>query len=106
MADSQAQAYAAALFQKAQGGIGTLAQIDSQINDLLSQRRAVQNDLTGVQQQINQEFSRLMRESDELPAKILAEISGNPRANSEEEAPEAKRRSNFAEADAETETVA
>jgi hypothetical protein len=106
MPDTQAQAYAAALFQKAQGGIATLAQIDSQINDLLSQRRAVQNDLTGVQQQINQEFARLMRESDELPAKILADISGNSRHAEEEEekAPEAKRRGNFAEADAETET--
>jgi hypothetical protein len=103
MADSQAQAYAAALFQKAQGGIGTLAQIDSQINDLLSQRRAVQHDLTGVQQQINEEFARLMRESDELPAKILAEISGSSRSNGDrEEAPEAARRKSFAEADAET----
>src|ERR1700733_11545139 len=100
MADTQAQAYAAALFQKAQGGIATLSGIDSQINDLLSQRRAVQNDLTGVQQQINQEFAPLMREPDELPAKILAEISGSGRQNGDtEEAPEAKRRASFADAE-------
>jgi len=106
MADTQAQAYAAALFQKAQGGIGMLASIDSQINELLSQRRNVQHDLSGVQSQINEEFSRLMRESDELPAKILAEISGQGRSNGDanEKAPEAARRTSFAEA--ETESVA
>jgi hypothetical protein len=101
MADSQAQTHAANLFQKAQGGISMLAQIDSQIADLLSQRRAVQNDLTSVQNLINNEFSRLMRESDELPAKILAEISGTTRQDEDEEkAPEAApRRSTFADAE-------
>jgi hypothetical protein len=102
MPESHAQAYAAALFEKAQGGIRALAQIDSQIGDLLAQRRAVQHDLTGVQTQINDEFSRLMRESDELPAKVLAEISGgNSRAQEppspETTSPEATRRATFAD---------
>ncbi|HVT90258.1 MAG TPA: hypothetical protein VHD56_15510 [Tepidisphaeraceae bacterium] len=95
MFESRAQAYAATLFEKAQGGIGTLAQIDSQINELLSQRRAVQNDLTAVQAQINEEFNRLMRESDELPARVLSEISGN--SGRHVDAPETARRSTFAD---------
>jgi hypothetical protein len=98
MADSRAQAYAAGLFEKAQAAIGTLASIDSQINQLLTQRRDVQNGLTAVQSKINEEFGRLMRESDELPAKILSEISGSAARDSEPSAPEAAKRPNLAEA--------
>jgi hypothetical protein len=81
MATTQAQSYAAGLFEKAQGGIAMLASIDAQIGELLSQRRDVQADLSQVQSLINDEFGRLMRESDELPVKVLAEISGNARGD-------------------------
>jgi hypothetical protein len=76
MADNQIPTPAASLFQKAHGKIVTLQRLDIQIGSLLSQRRRVQEELTAVQDEINGEFERLRHESDELPAKILAEISG------------------------------
>ena len=95
MATLSAQSQAASLFEKAQSGINMLASIDSQIGDLLSQRKEVQADLTQVQSAINNEFGRLMRESDELPAKVLAEISGTsrPSTSNGDEHPEAATRS-------------
>lgn len=87
---TQTQSYAAALFEKAQDGIQMLARIDAQIGSLLNDRKTVQEDLTQVQAAINDEFGRLMRESDQLPAKVLAEISGT--AGSNGEAPEAATR--------------
>lgn len=100
MFETPAPSHAATLFEKAQGCIGTMQQIDSQIAQLLSQRRGVQTELASVQEHINQEFSRLMRESDELPAKVLAEISGG--AAKPEPAPEARSRKHAAAAAAET----
>lgn len=77
MFEPSAPSHAATLFEKAQSDISMMQQIDQQIAGLLAQRRGVQNDLANVQSQINSEFNRLMRESDELPSRILAEISGS-----------------------------
>lgn len=95
MFETSAPSHAATLFEKAQGCIGTMQQIDSQIATLLQQRKGVQTELAGVQESINLEFSRLMRESDELPAKVLAEISGGV-APRHEPAPEARSRKSVA----------
>jgi hypothetical protein len=94
MFETSAPSHAATLFEKAQGCIGTMQQIDAQVAQLLHQRKGVQTELAGVQELINQEFGRLMRESDELPAKVLAEISGG--AVKAEPAPEARSRKNIA----------
>lgn len=90
MFETPAPSHAATLFEKAQGCIGTMQQIDSQIAQLLNQRKGVQTELASVQEHINHEFGRLMRESDELPARVLAEISGGVARN--EPAPETRSR--------------
>lgn len=76
MTEVQAQTPAAGLFQKAHGKIVMLQRLDTQIATLLGQRKRVQDELTGVQGLINEELHRVMTHSDELPAKILSEISG------------------------------
>ena len=76
MSDVQAPTQAAGLFQKAHGKIVMLQRLDAQIASMLNQRRRVQEELNNVQSEINGEFDRLMHQSDELPAKILADISG------------------------------
>jgi predicted nucleic acid-binding Zn-ribbon protein len=76
MSEAQIPTQAAGLFQKAHGKIVLLQRLDSQVASLLTQRRSVQDELNNVQSEINEEFDRLMHQSDELPAKILAEISG------------------------------
>jgi hypothetical protein len=97
MFETPAPSHAATLFEKAQGCIGTMQQIDSQISQLLHQRKGVQTELASVQEHINQEFGRLMRESDELPAKVLAEISGGAARIETAAAPEARRRRDVAQ---------
>ena len=89
---TQSQSYAAELFEKAQDGIQMLARIDAEISTLLNDRRSVQENLAQVQSAINDEFGRLMRESDQLPAKVLAEISGASARESNGDHPEAATR--------------
>jgi hypothetical protein len=100
MAAAQSQEYVTELFDKAQSEMKTLADIDAQIGELLRQRRGVQAELLQAQTKINEEFGRLMRESDELPAKVLAEICGSSGRDSESPAPpaEAPARTRFAHA--------
>jgi hypothetical protein len=77
MSEAQAQqSQAATLFQKAHGKIMMMQRVDQQIAALISQRRKLQEDINGVQSQINEEFERLAHQSDELPARLLSEISG------------------------------
>ena len=75
MTETSTQAAAAGLFQKAHGKIVMLQRLDAQLASLLTQRRRVQEELNDVHAEINGEFNRLMHESDELPARMLAEIS-------------------------------
>ena len=102
MAAAQSQEYVTELFEKAQAEMKTMADIDAQIGELLKQRRGVQGELLQAQTRINEEFGRLMRESDELPAKVLAEICGaparEPEASAPSLAPESNTRSRFANA--------
>jgi hypothetical protein len=48
---------------------------------LLEQRKRLQDDLASVQGSINEEFDRLMRQADEAPNRILAEIADSSRRN-------------------------
>src|SRR6266545_5324257 len=80
-AATQVSSQAAGLFQKAHGKIVMLQRLDAQLASLLEQRRRLQDDLASAQAQINEEFDRLMRQADEAPNRILAEISDSTRRN-------------------------
>lgn len=66
---------AAELFQKAHGRIILLQRLDEQIAQLLEQRRKIQQELAGLQGQINEEFSRVMSAAKELPGKLLTQLA-------------------------------
>jgi hypothetical protein len=82
MTETQVQSQAAELFQKAHGKIVMLQRLDTQIGALLGQRKRLQEELNDVHEQINEEFDRIMHQSDELPGRILAEIAHPDRATS------------------------
>jgi hypothetical protein len=73
MSEQQAPSYAAELFQKAHGRIVMLQRIESQINNLIQQRRKVQSELNEAQTEINDELSRIMNAADELPSTAIGE---------------------------------
>ena len=50
-----------ALFQRAHQKMTQLGRIDEQLNQLLSRRRALQDELRAVQNEINEEFDRQLR---------------------------------------------
>jgi hypothetical protein len=66
---------AVGLFQKAHGKMVMLQRLDAQLHSLLEQRRKIQDELSSVQGQINDEFDRVMRQAEEMPARILSEIA-------------------------------
>lgn len=66
---------AVGLFQKAHGKMVMLQRLDAQLGSLLEQRRKIQDELSAVQSQINDEFDRVMRQAEETPARILSEIA-------------------------------
>jgi hypothetical protein len=72
----------AALFQKAQGKMVMLQRLDAQLASLLEQRRKIQDELTAVQIQVNDEFDRVLRQAEETPSRILAEIADPSRNGS------------------------
>jgi hypothetical protein len=74
----------AALFQKAHAKIVTLQRIDEQLTSLLDQRRKLQDELREVQSQINDEFNRVIRDSDDSHPRLAEQPSPKPRrANGE-----------------------
>ena len=73
---------AVGLFQKAHGKMVMLQRLDSQLSSLLEQRRKIQDELSSVQLQINDEFDRVMRQAEETPARILSEIADTARNGS------------------------
>lgn len=79
---TQVSSQAATLFQKAHGKIVMLQRLDAQLASLLEQRKRLQDDLASVRGSINDEFDRLMRQSDEAPNRILAEIAEGSHRNS------------------------
>jgi hypothetical protein len=57
-----------------------LQRLDAQLTSLLEQRRKIQDELSSVQSQINDEFDRVMRQAEETPARILSEIADTAHA--------------------------
>ncbi len=72
---TEATSPAVALFQKVHGKMVMLQRLDNQLHGLLEQRRKVQQEIQGLQGQINEEIDRQLRQADELPARILTEIA-------------------------------
>ena len=72
---TQGASPAVGLFQKAHGKMVMLQRLDAQLSSLLEQRRKIQDELSSVQSQINDEFDRVMRQAEETPARILSEIA-------------------------------
>ncbi len=70
---------AVVLFQKAHGKMVMLQRLDAQLSSLLEQRRKIQDELSSIQNQINEEFDRVMRQAEETPARILTEIADSAR---------------------------
>src|SRR6185312_2504449 len=70
---------AVTLFQKVHGKMVMLQRLDAQLAVLIEQRRKVQQEISGLQGQINEEIERQLRQADELPAKILSDIAESSR---------------------------
>jgi hypothetical protein len=76
---TEATSPAVALFQKVHGKMVMLQRLDAQLGTLIEQRRKVQQEISGLQSQINEEIDRQLRQADELPARILGEIADTGR---------------------------
>lgn len=64
------------LFQRAHQKMIMLQRVEDQLQQLLNQRRSVQDELRGIQAQINDEFDRLLRAGGGAsPTRLLAEIA-------------------------------
>ena len=68
------------LFQKAHAKMVTLQRVDEQVQSLLDQRRKLQEELRGVQALINDEFDRVMHETQDGPARLNGAFDGNGRS--------------------------
>jgi hypothetical protein len=58
------------LFQRAHQKMVMLQRIEDQMQQLLHQRRSIQDELRGIQVQINEEFDRLIRAAAEASASV------------------------------------
>jgi len=64
------------LFQRAHQKMVLLQRVDDQVQQLLNQRRSIQDELRGIQVQINEEFDKLLRAGNGVAAnRLLAEIA-------------------------------
>ena len=63
---------ATALFQKAYARMVALTRLDEQFSTLLKRRQELQEELRSSQAQINEEFERMMKQAEKVPAKLLA----------------------------------
>lgn len=69
------------LFQRAHQKMVMLQRVEDQLQQLLNQRRSVQDELRGIQAQINDEFDRLLRAGSNVtaagtsPSRLLADIA-------------------------------
>jgi hypothetical protein len=59
--DSKESSQSVQLFQRAHQKMVILQRVEEQIQQLLNQRRSIQDELRGIQVQINEEFDRLLR---------------------------------------------
>lgn len=77
------------LFQRAHQKMIMLQRVEDQLQQLLNQRRSVQDELRGIQAQINDEFDRLLRAGGggANPTRLLAEIADDVKRGSRESEP-------------------
>ena len=59
--ESKESSQSVQLFQRAHQKMVILQRVEEQIQQLLNQRRSIQDELRGIQVQINEEFDRLLR---------------------------------------------
>lgn len=69
--DTKETPAAVAMFQKAHGRMLMLQRLDEQISAMANQRKQIQDELRGLQGQINDEFDRVMKMSQEGPIKLF-----------------------------------
>lgn len=60
-AASKENAQSVQLFQRAHQKMVMLQRVEDQLQQLLNQRRSIQDELRGIQVQINEEFDRLLK---------------------------------------------
>ena len=70
-----------ALFQKAHAKMITLQRVDEQVQNLLAQRKTLQDELRAIQSQINDEFDRLLNSADEPLPKLNADVKAPSKRN-------------------------
>lgn len=65
------------LFQRAHQKMVMLQRVEDQIQQLLGQRRSIQDELRGIQVQINEEFDKLLRATGNpaVASRMLADIA-------------------------------
>jgi len=63
------------LFQRAHQKMVLLQRVEDQIQQYVNQRRSIQDELRGIQVQINEEFDRLLRTTGQAPSRLLAEFA-------------------------------
>ncbi len=63
------------LFQRAHQKMVVLQRVEDQIQQYMNQRRSIQDELRGIQVQINEEFDRLLRATGQQPSRLLAEFA-------------------------------
>jgi predicted nucleic acid-binding Zn-ribbon protein len=70
------------LFQKAHAKMVTIQRIDEQLQNLVEQRRKLQDELRGVQALINEEFDRVMQkqaQQHEVTSKLIPQFNADVR---------------------------
>ncbi len=69
------------LFQRAHQKMVMLQRVEDQVQQLLNQRRSIQDELRGIQVQINEEFDRLLKAGQAVPTRLLADIASDASRN-------------------------
>ena len=67
------------LFQRAHQKIVTLERLEEQVMQLLHRRTELQDELRGIQAQINAELESRLKNSDEPPTRVLSAIANSSR---------------------------
>lgn len=75
------------LFQRAHQKMVMLQRVEDQIQQLAAQRRSIQDELRGIQVQINEEFDKLLRAGGNpaQAARLLADIADDGKRHPREE---------------------
>jgi hypothetical protein len=79
-ASSKENAQSVQLFQRAHQKMVMLQRVEDQMQQLLNQRRSIQDELRGIQVQINEEFDKLLRANAAAAAAAGASGASSPAA--------------------------